>query len=356
MRKVLQVTLTITLCLATVSAQSTDSQPAWPRELTRGGNQITIYQPQFESWDRQQLQGRSAVMVTSASADKPDYGIVTITARTRVDDTTRQVRLEDISVMNADFPDMTTGTGEVLDAIRSTVLEWLQTVSLDRLQADLSIAQAQRKGKATELNNTPPKIFYSSTPAVLILVDGEPVLRPVPGTRYQRVLNTPALLLYDAGAGRYYLDGGSRWMTANVLTGDWFVANDSLAELDHIKADLALNESQPQTTVSSNSSVPRVYVSTTPAELIQTQGAPQLAPVTGTDLLYVTTPPMISSFPEGTTMFFSPGDGIGPHHSTARSSSSTPTTCRLNSDQFHPIARRPTSWARFLERLKPAKP
>ena len=62
-----------------------------------------------------------------------------------------------------------------------------------------------------------PPIIVSTAPAVLVLVDGAPVYRPVPGTPFTRLINTPALILYDATASRLYLDGRTRWMTATAL-------------------------------------------------------------------------------------------------------------------------------------------
>src|SRR3546814_10423623 len=61
-------------------------------------------------------------------------------------------------------------------------------VSLDRIQAALAIAEAQRGGAATPqaVKNDPPRVILSTTPAILVLVDGKPVLRQVEGSSLQR--------------------------------------------------------------------------------------------------------------------------------------------------------------------------
>ena len=42
-----------------------------------------------------------------------------------------------------------------------------------------------------------PKIIFSTVPAVLVMVEGEPILRDVTGTTLKRVVNTKALILRD---------------------------------------------------------------------------------------------------------------------------------------------------------------
>jgi hypothetical protein len=229
---------------------------------------------------------------------------------------------------------MTAGTNEVLNFIRNSVSEWPHTIALDRLEAALSIAHAQRQVKAADFNNAPPKIFYSSSPATLILVDGEPAFRAVAGTGYQRVLNTPALLLYDAEAGRYYLDGGSRWMTAKGLTGNWSVANEHPDELDQVKANLASDEKQPQAHIAFGSDVSRVYISTTPGVDSDPGSAPTRSRYGHTSSI-CHQHPMTSFLPAEIITSFSPADGIVPPHSMAPSSlSRTQSSAGIPIDPF----------------------
>src|SRR5262249_57978072 len=79
--------------------------------------------------------------------------------------------------------------------------EEARTVSLDRIEANLAITQADKKGNAVPLKNDPPKIYYRENPAVLVLIDGEPATRPVEGASgVDRVINTRALILRTGGA------------------------------------------------------------------------------------------------------------------------------------------------------------
>ena len=265
----------------------------WPRETAYGGNQIVIYQPQADSWMKNHLEARSAVTVTQQGA-APTYGIVSISARTDVDKEDRIVRLEDLKVTSASFPTEPSRQPDLLKAIRESLPQWPTTISLDRLLADLSITDAQTETESVSLKNTPPKIIYSTAPSVLILIDGEPVYRSIQGTPYTHVINTPALLLFDAPAGRFYLDGGNLWMTATGLNGQWQADRDPPANLNQVKTQLLQSEEKDPhdhshaKSAPPNGPPPTIYVSTQPAELLQTEGPPQFSPIEGTQLAYVT--------------------------------------------------------------------
>jgi len=70
-------------------------------------------------------------------------------------------------------------------------------MSLDRLESALAIEGAERKAMRVPVANGVPRFVFSQTAAALVLVHGAPVWRAVPGTSFQRILNTRALLLRD---------------------------------------------------------------------------------------------------------------------------------------------------------------
>ena len=263
----------------------------WPREINSGDIRLVLYQPQIDDWRNNRVEARSAVIVTRREDPTPIYGAVAITARTEVDRENRLVFFEDISVRDANFPSAESLQPALLKAIRNSLPDWPRTVSLDRVLADLAITQAETKAESVRLKNDPPQIIFSKQPAVLILIDGEPVFQPLEGTRYKRVVNTPALLLYDTTEETFYLDGGQWWMVATNLKGTWTAAMSSQPELDAIKQDLTKDE-EKQPGASAAPAVgtypPAVYVSTVPAELLVTRGEPMWAPLGRTSLLYIT--------------------------------------------------------------------
>ncbi|HUJ50526.1 MAG TPA: hypothetical protein VLW25_10015 [Bryobacteraceae bacterium] len=274
----------------TAGAQPSSGDP-WPREFDHANAHFVVYQLQVDSWKDNRLLARSAVSVTRPGQTVPVYGIVSLSAQTSVDNETRTVLLDNLKVTGATFPAAQPRQSELADAIRQSLPDWPRTISLDRLLADLAITQAQTSTESVQLNNQPPKIIYSRVPAALILIDGEPVFRPVATTAYTRVINTPALLLFDPQHNRFYLDGVQWWMTAASLTGPWTVAPAPPADLEQAKT-IALEgeEKDPHAHPQDQPQLPPavVYVSTTPAELIVTEGDPQFSPISGTQLVYVT--------------------------------------------------------------------
>jgi hypothetical protein len=117
----------------------------------------------------------------------------------------------------------------------------------------------------------------------------------VPGTDLLRVINTRALLVLDQRRGTYYLYVADGWMQATSLEGPWIRATNPSVSLDTAKQAATasgqvdvLDDSSPEVAAAlSESLAPRVDVSTTPTELLQTEGPPDLQPIDGTQLLWV---------------------------------------------------------------------
>lgn len=289
-------TVAVLLVCQVSSGQNTTSVPTWPREVDDNGFHIVVYQPQIDKWKDNRLEARAAVTASRPDSTQETFGIVTLSARTEVDKETRMVWLEDLKVTSAGFPGAKPEQGDLAEAIRNSLPNWPKTVSLDHLLADLAINGAQAEAQSMPLKTDPPKIIFSQVPSALIVIDGEPVMKSVESsTRYTRVINTPALLLFDTSGPRYYLDGGTLWMTAANLNGPWTQAADAPADLSQIK-DQALQAEEKDPHDHTKDATPpapgappaAVFVSTTPAELIQTSGPPQYAVIPRTDLVYVT--------------------------------------------------------------------
>jgi len=192
------------------AASDVDVDP-WPRQLASGDNTFSVFQPQYESWDQGRLSGRAAVAVEDRVSSQPKYGVIWFTARTGVDKEARMVTLEDVTVSKADFPTTPDSGAAYLSALRQILSGQPLTIALDRLQAELDVKRAEDPGRIVQVKNDPPRIIVSQGPALLVRIDGQPVLREVAGTGLLRVVNTRVLLLLDRSAGRYYFWlGGSR--------------------------------------------------------------------------------------------------------------------------------------------------
>jgi hypothetical protein len=302
MKRALTLTALLALALASpVLAQDSgqvtvvaEDEHGWPRTFDEGGLKFTLYQPQLEKWDGTRLLGRSAVSVESAASPQPVYGVVWIVARTEIDKEERVVHLDRFALPRASFPTATDKTDEWLALLRKHVPENASRIDLDRLETSLAVAKTDKLQAATlPIKNDPPKIFFSTRPALLVLVDGEPVLRKAAGQPdLQRVINSRSLILKDERASRFYIAVGNGWLAGETIEGPWTVASaapDGAEELK--KAAVAANEvdihdGEDIQKLVADGQPPEVHVSTGPAELIETNGAPDLTPVANTNLLW----------------------------------------------------------------------
>ena len=279
------------------TAPAEASETPWPRTVVRGGNTITIYEPQVDSWDGHDLVARNAVGIQKSGQPEPTYGVVTLKAITLVDKSSRKVSLENIALEGGDFPSARESSQDYMKLLRDNFPKSLDGLSLDRLQISLVVPPDQLKGSA-QLNNTPPKIIFSESPAILVYIDGPPAYRPVTGTDLQRVINTRMLILKDKD-GQHYLHVWDDYLTSATLDGPWTVASkspDGAAEAEKqataASTPVDLLNQQPEGATGPLPSLtkdtpPKIYVATQPTELIACDGAPNFVPVNGTHLLYV---------------------------------------------------------------------
>ena len=276
-----------------LSAPGFASVSPWPSQFTHDDATFTIYPPQLERWQGNQLAGRAAVSVQAKDAQSPVFGLLRLAGRTEVDGVTGAVTVQDLALEHADFPTAVDFAARYADAIRQHLSGLSWTVARERLASELAIESASREAHRQPLRNRAPRIFYSEVPAVLAPIDGVPELRELVGLGLSRVINTRALILHDELSERYFMLAAGRWMEARAIEGPWSVAQVRPSVLDEAKRQ-AVADGQVellQVAEPSDRRTPSIFVSTVPAELVQSDGAPQYAPIQGTQLLYVTNSP-----------------------------------------------------------------
>lgn len=283
---------------AAILTEPTDEPPAtdrgWPRKIAANGNTITIYQPQVQKWRGNQLEAQAAVSVETKASPLATFGVMTITARTAVDKENRQVALDDIKITKAVFPTAPQKEEQYLSFLRSDALQSSRTIALDRIEANLAVTEAIAKAKTVAVKNDPPRILFTTTPSLLVLVDGKPALRQIAGNPLLRVINTRNLILFDEPAKRYYLRVMDRWMTAANVEGPWSAAASPPAALEQAmkllssnsQIDLLDNPAADIKDAFENGVVPTIFASTTPAELVESDGELQFTPIENGKLLW----------------------------------------------------------------------
>lgn len=284
--------------LMTAPAEEETPPVEWPRVIFRDGVTNTIYQPQLESWDNFTLKAVSAVAIQPAGSNQATFGTIHLTAQTQVDRAEREVVFEKLEITAADFPAEDAPDEKYLQTLRSLLPTEVRSIALDRLEASLAILEARQKAAGQPLRNDPPTILFRSKPAMLVPVDGPPVYRPVPGTDFERVFNTRALIVRSK-TGQLYLHLFDGFVTAPALTGPWTVATNipvaartaQRLAVEAKQVDLLAGQENPATKQKPSlktTPVPELLITTTPTELIVLQGLPQWSPLPPTQLLYAT--------------------------------------------------------------------
>src|SRR5208283_1101596 len=195
----------------------------WPKSAELNQTKYTVYQPQLDSWNNYVYQAHAAVSVLPPNSKDPIFGVIEVSAVTIVDKQAQTVHFENLLVTKATFPSVPQMASTYQQAIQSLITQGPATMSLGRLEAAVAIEGAQRKALHVPVLNEPPRIVFSTSAMVLVLIHGDPVWRPVAGTSLSRVLNTRALVLSDPSGNVYVhvLDG---FMMAPSLNGPWSVA------------------------------------------------------------------------------------------------------------------------------------
>ena len=141
---------------------------------------------------------------------------------------------------------------------------------------------------------TPPQVVVSYSPAILVPVNGAPVWKPVPDdSRFQRVINTSALILKGGLGDRLYMHVYDGWLSADSIAGPWTLSNAQPLGMDDVASKLAKSgqvdlldggpKANPKPTLAGGR-VPTIVVSTQPTELIVFKGQPDFVPITGTSV------------------------------------------------------------------------
>ena len=229
--------LAVVSLFATPAAAQAPSQPAassalpadpWPRDISIAGAAVLVYQPQVNSWNGNQLDFRVAMAIKPTGATSETFGSAFVTARTQVDKVARTVVFENLTITKSDFPTLPDHGSSYTAALQASMAKNMRSISLDRLEASLTADGI--KPPAIALKNEAPTVIVSYSPAILVPIDGAPVWKPLPeNSRFQRVINTQALILKGGLEDQLFLHVYDGWLTASGLAGPWTLSMQAAA-------------------------------------------------------------------------------------------------------------------------------
>src|SRR5258705_4527991 len=174
---------------------------------------------------------------------------------------------------------------EVLEEIKKDLPKEGMLVSLDRILT--AVDTSAIRAKEININTEPPPIFYSKKPAILVQFDGEPMLIPISGSPLSYAVNTNWDVFQDGDTKLWYLRNDTYWLSTKDFK-KWQPvkklppAFESLANDDNwkeVKSHIPAGKMK--------GSMPVIFVSNKPSELILVDGAPDYQQIDHTDLLLV---------------------------------------------------------------------
>ena len=198
------------------------------------------------------MNARAAISIIPSGADSTIFGAVWMDCRVLTDRPTRTVKILDLKVKQIRFPNRPEDeTAAISASLEGRFPRWDMTFSLDELLESLDTAQKGREN-AHDIDVAPPKIIVMQHPAVLMLIDGDPVLTDVEGTDLRRVANTPYFIVQDVPSGKCYLRGGDIWYGSRDINGPWSVTKGVPAEVvtlsEQSTSDDPADQGAPQNT------------------------------------------------------------------------------------------------------------
>jgi hypothetical protein len=284
------------------------SELTWPRVFKEGQAQLTVYDPQIDSWDKYEtLKARSAIMVTGSGPDR--FGVIEYQVETEVDTESRTVLLKNRTLQAVRLQRVEKETTEKTEELVRSILEKQPPL---KLSLDFALACVEKNARAVpsvDVNLSPPPIFSSETPAILVIFLGEPDFKPVQGTGLKFATNTNWDVILDPASSRYYLLHGTGWLTTlDLEEGPWEGTVTLPADLSRLPKDDNWAEARkhiPGTLIAA----PKVFVTEDPAELIVIDGRPVYRPIPGTRLASVgnTTSDLFRHEGEGNFYFLTSG-------------------------------------------------
>jgi len=283
-------TILISLISMLFYSFATQAQESWPKSVKGSdGSTIKIYQFQPESFNNNSLKASAAISITKEGSTDPVFGVAWLEAVTSTQG--QQVQIESIKINSIKLPGDI--SDEALNALQDELEEKSSALNieipLDELQSSVQLNK-QQTALADQISNKAPKVIYSTSPSILVVIDGEPKIQKNAEWGVDAVVNTPFTLVKN-NDGKFYLHGGKHWYMAPTAKGPYSMTTtvpERLQKVDALtqsaKSD---NKDGNEAEEKDENTIYKIIVSTQPAELIQSAGEAKFTPLENSGLLYV---------------------------------------------------------------------
>ena len=261
----------------------------WPRGYSLPSEaQIMIYEPQIASWENQKhLVAFAAVSYVAKGEQKPALGTLKLETDTEVSTEQRLVKFNTIKISETNFQTLSKEqTQEIVSEIEKNLPPEDRFIALDRVLAFLDKSTINPKN-VQGLKSDPPRIILTETPSVLVSFDGDPIWSPIKDNELKFAVNTNWDIFQHQPTGMFYLRNDTSWLRATDLKGYWSRAGKLPDSFSKLPDDDNWKDVKANLPGAAAKSLPKVYVTNDPTELILIDGPPKYVPVPNTGLLWI---------------------------------------------------------------------
>ena len=269
------------------------TESTYPQTFDAGTHEIIKYQPQIDEWkDFKLIKARMAISIQQkGSEEEPKYISIEFEADTVVDKEEGVVHIGPRRVRKLIFVDAKDEAEEAeLKKILAKAGDGQTPMKVNLAAMIANVDQTAVMNRDITVNLDPPPIFYSEGPAVMVSFMGDPDFKAV-DPKTNKVLfglNTNWDILMDVASSSYYLLIEDGWvMTKDLEKGPWEIAATLPASFSSLPDDDNWTDVRAALKPKPFETVPKVFVSKRPGELIETEGPPEMSPISGTPLMFV---------------------------------------------------------------------
>jgi hypothetical protein len=265
----------------------TNADTGWPRPFKMSSGTAEVYQPQVASWDGQKhMVAWAAVSYLPNDAKEPALGTVKLESDTKVSLDDRVVGFEPFKVTQYNFGTLSPAQAKTFASEVTQLPPNERVIDLDRVLAYARKSPLNVKN-LDGIKADPPPIFTSTTPAILVGLDGPPVWSQVKGLDLQYAVNTNWDLFEHTPTKTLYLRSEGSWLQAPAVAGPWTAVSQLPPSFAKLPADDNWKEVKaavPGKKLTAKT-MPKVYTSDVPSELIVLTGTPSYLVVPGAPTL-----------------------------------------------------------------------
>jgi hypothetical protein len=252
----------------------------WPRTVAQPSGKLVLFEPHVDSWDTD-IVWRQAFQLTPAGGPMA-VGVASFEGTSTTNTETQIVTVAATQVRGTYFPGLDGAAAPPLVALLRSLVPPTFDMSLKSLVSYMRTPASMKPAPIA----SPPLILVSYSPTVLLRLEGQPVLTPVPSTRLKFVANTSWPLFEDSANGHFYLLANNLWLGARALDGPWQRVTRLPEDFRHLPATdrfTPVRKFVPPPPVR-DPIVPEVLYATSAPAVILFDGPPTYAPITGTQL------------------------------------------------------------------------